>query len=103
LVFRHTIAEVAIDPIMAMDRSTFLVICLTELSSICSRPDTQRVLNDFMAGVSILAVVPSTGISVSFTGQSTVPIRIFSQEIHLFWSIHTSSDSLAGIGEARVF
>ena len=40
-----------------------------------SRTDTERVLSVFMAGTLMLAEVPSTGISGSFTGQPSLPRR----------------------------
>lgn len=82
LVSRHTEAGVAIDPILAHSpivaraRSTLIVVGLTELSSISSRSDTDRVLGVFMASASMLAGVPSTGIGGGVTGQPAVPRRV---------------------------
>lgn len=109
LVSRHTEAGVAIDsilahsPIVARAGRTFIVICLTEPSSISSRADTDRVLRVFMASASMLAGVLSTGIDGSFTGKSTVPQGTLAQEAPFSWSSHTSAISLAGTGQAGVF
>lgn len=108
LVSRHTEAGVAIDPILAHSpivarvRSTLIVVCLTELSSISSRADTDRVLRVFMACASVLAGVSSTGIGGSITGQPAVPRRALTQKAPFSRSIHTSGISLAGTGKTRV-
>ena len=68
-----------------------------------SRADTNRVIKVFMADAFVLTEVPSIGINVSFRSQSTVPRMTLAEEIPLSSGIHTSGNSLARTGEARVF
>ena len=93
LVSRHTEAWVAIGSVLAYNLIVglgcfFIIICLTEPSGISSRPDIDSVVRVFMTGVSILAGIPSTEISGSFTGQSIVQRKTLAQEDPLSWGIH---------------
>jgi hypothetical protein len=72
LVSRQTGAAIdsilAHSPIVVGAENPLLVTCLTELSSISSKVDADRILRIFMEGISLLANSSSTGISSWFTG-----------------------------------
>jgi len=72
-------------PTVERAQNTLIVIYLTEPSGISSkaclaRVNIGRMLRIFMEGASLLGGIPSTEISGSFTGQTTVPKRTLAQE-----------------------
>ena len=90
-------------PIGARAGSTLIMICLTEPSSISSRADTGRMLSVFMACVYMMAGIPSTGISDSFTDSPLYPGGPWHRKPRSPRLFTQSGNSLAGTGEARVF
>lgn len=80
------------------------VICFTDLSSRTSRECIESIFRVCIKDASMLAEVPPTGISGSFTGQSLVPRRTLAYEAPSSQDIQISGDFFCHVsGETRVF
>lgn len=83
-------------PVFIRAVNTLIVICFTDLSSRTSRECVESIFRVFIKDASMLAEVPPTGISGSFTGQSLVPRRTLAYEAPSSQDTQISGDFLSG-------